>query len=450
MLWSRQFFKTLFSIALPIIVQQFIMTSLNMIDIMMVGQLGETSVAAVGLANQMTFVLIMTMFGVASGAAVFTAQYWGQRDVANIRRVLGICVSLALAAGGITAGLAMLIPEMVLSVYTEDLNVIALGSSYLRTLGPAYLFLGVTVCYSFVLRSTGNVRLPMIVSIGAVALNTLLNYMLIFGNLGAPALGVQGAAIATLTARVLECLVLLLAAYKRRTPVAATLSQLFDFNFAYFLRYLKTALPVIANEIVWSLGITTHNAIYARIGTESIAAFNIAVTIESLALVLLIGTAHATAIIVGNHIGAAETEEAVAFARRSILLGVAGSLLLGLAMILSANRIASIYQITETARGLTRALIQMSGLTLWIKSCNIILLIGAIRSGGDTRFGLISEMGTMWAIGVPLALLGAFVFRWPVYWVYLLVQTEELVKLSIGLIRFTSRRWIHNLASSPS
>lgn len=450
MLWSRQFFKTLFSVALPIIIQQFIMTSLNLVDFMMVGQLGEIPVAAVGLANQLTLVLIVTMFGIASGAAVFTAQYWGKHDVLNIHRVLGICVSLALLVGSLAAGLAALIPELVLGFYTTDLAVISLGSGYLRALGPSYPFLGIAICYSFVLRSTGHVRLPMIVSVGAVAVNTLLNYMLIFGNWGAPELGVQGAAIATLAARILECLALLLAAYWRRTPVAARLRQLFDFDFAYFLRYLKIALPVIANEIIWVLGITTYNAVYARISTESIAAFNIAITIEGMALVFLIGIADATAIIVGNHIGADENREAFSFARSAILLGLAASLLLGLMMVVLANPIMTIYQISAATQGYARILIQISGLVLWVKAFNIVLMIGVIRSGGDTRWGMLVEILTMWVIGVPLALLGAFVFRWPVYWVYLLVQTEELIKAMIGLTRFVSRRWIHYLAGSRS
>jgi putative MATE family efflux protein len=447
--WSRHFFKTLFSVALPIIIQQIIMSSLNMIDIMMVGQLGDVSIASVGLANQVTFVMIVTMFGIASGAAVFTAQYWGQQDIVNIRRVLGICVSLALLVSGIAGGLALLIPERLLSIYTDDPAVISLGSSYLRILGPAYLFQGITICYSFVLRSTGHVRLPMIVSIGAVTINTSVNYLLIFGHLGAPALGVEGAAIATLTARVLECLTLLLVAYWRRTPVAATLRQLFDFDFAYFMRYLKTAMPVIANEIIWAFGMTAYNAVYARISTESIAAFNIAMTIERLTLVVLLGTAHGTAIVVGNYIGASENEEAIKFARGAILLGLISSLLLGLIMVVLANPVMTIYQISAATRGFARTLIQISGLVLFIKSGNIVLMIGVIRSGGDTRFGMLVEILTIWAIGVPLALLGAFVFRWPVYWVYLLVQAEELIKLAIGMARFISGRWIHNLAAPP-
>ena len=443
--WSRQFFKTLFSVAIPIIIQQFIMTSLNLIDFMMVGQLGEIPVAAVGLANQVTMVLIISMFGIASGAAVFTAQYWGQHDVANIQRVLGICVSMALLVGSFAAGLSILAPNMIMSVFTEDLAVVTLGGNYLRTIGPSYLFLGITICYSFVLRSTGNVRLPMFISVGAVVLNTTLNYLLIFGKLGAPALGVQGAAIATLMARILECIALLVIAYWKRTPVAATLRQLFDFNYAYFLRYIRTALPVITNEIIWVLGITAYNAVYARISTESIAAFNIAMSIENLALVLLIGMADATAIIVGNYIGAVKNEEAALFGRRATLLAFICSLLVGVAMVLLAHQISLIYQIADSTRYLTRLLVQMSGITLMIKSINIVLMIGVIRSGGDTRFGMLLDILTMWIIGVPLALLGAFVFHWPVYWVYLLVQFEELVKASIALRRFFSRRWIHNL-----
>jgi putative MATE family efflux protein len=442
---DTDYYKTLIRIAVPIAAQHFITSSLNVVDVIMIGQLGETAVAAVGLANQVFFLLILLLFGISSGAAMFTAQFWGKKDTESIHKVLGIGLLLGICSSLLFTLAAVLFPEFILSIYSKDPAVIELGSTYLRRVGYSYLFTSITFSFASVLRSTENVKLPMVVSIVALSMNTVLNYLLIFGNFGFPEMGVEGAAVATLIARSLECVTLLTLTYRLRTPVAARLKQLLGFNIAFVQRYLKIALPVMFNEMMWSLGITIYNIVYARIGTESIAAVNISATIENMAFVLFIGISNAAAIMIGNRIGANEEYKAYDYGRRTLVIGVVGAVFIGMAILVGKDAILSLYQISETARQYASTILTIVAFTLWIRVTNMTMIVGIFRSGGDTRFSFILDVGSVWLVGIPFALIGAFVFHLPVYGVVLMIMSEEVVKMGIGLWRFFSRKWINNL-----
>ncbi|HSF81921.1 MAG TPA: MATE family efflux transporter [Anaerolineales bacterium] len=445
---DREYFSRLFGLALPIALQNFFMSSLNMVGTMFIGQLGETAVAAVGLANQLFFLLTLSMFGISSGAAMFTAQLWGKRDIHNIRRVLGLCMIFCAGVAFVFMGIAVLAPGAALGIYSQDPAVIALGSSYLRIFGWSYLCMAVTFSYAAVLRSIGDVKKPLIVSTSALAINTILSYGLILGRLGLPELGVQGAAWAALIARLLECSALVGLTFWQKSPVAANLKEMLhiDMNFAW--RVLKPVIPVALNELLWSLGVTTYYIIYARIGTNSVAAMNIAASIDSLALVIFIGIGNACAILVGNRIGAGEEKIAYQYAARSLVLGIAASILVGSLVVIGAAPILSFYKVTPLVISYSRKILLIIALFLWVRVSNMILIIGILRSGGDTRFSLTVDAGLIWVVGVPAALLGAFVLHLPIYWVYLLVMSDEITKFAVGLYRFISRKWIHNLAET--
>ncbi len=275
---DKEFFQSLIRIALPIALQTLFVASLGIVDTVMVGQLGDASIAAVGLANQIFFLLNFTLFGINSGAAIFTAQYWGARDVPAIRKVLGVCLMLGLAACALFSVLALGFPRLALGFYSSDPLVIDLGSAYLQIVGISYLATTLTLCYTAILRSTGVIRLPVIFGIAALCVNTGLNYLLIYGNFGFPRLGVQGAAVATSIARILECVALLGYAYLSRSPAAARPRELAAFDAQYLKIYFHVTIPVVINEMLWSLGTSFYSAIYAHVGTEAVAAYSVAVT----------------------------------------------------------------------------------------------------------------------------------------------------------------------------
>lgn len=447
LLGDRAFLVKVVRLAGPITGQQLVMVLLGMIDIVMIGQLGDAAVAAVGLANQLFFVLVLLLFGIGSGAAIFTAQYWGQHDVGRIRSVLGLSLLLSLAGGLLFSLVSILLPVQVLALFSNDPAVLAEGSPYLQLVGLSYLATAITFSYAAVLRSMEQVKLPLLVGLVALVVNALLNYGLIFGHWGLPALGVAGAAIATTIARWLECGLLLLVIYRRRLPVAARLSELLYWRPISLPRYFKTSLPVILTEILWALGVTAYQAIYARIGTEAVAAVNIAVSIDRVTFAIFIGLAHAAAIMIGNRIGAGQLGRAMLYARRFLALGPLVAVGLGLLLLVSIEPMLTLYEVSALTKFYTARLLLIIALLLALRVTNLLLLIGVLRSGGDTRFGFVIDAGVIWLVGVPLALMGAFVFNWPVYWVYLLVMGEEAVKLSLGLWRVYSRRWIHQLAA---
>ncbi len=443
------FMKELLLIALPISFQQLINASLNMIDVVMVGQLGESSIAALGLANQVFFVLILLLFGTTSGMAIFTAQFWGKQEIKPIRKVLGMSIlATSLFAFFFTLA-AVLIPHKVLGLYTNDAKVIEIGSQYLRIVGFTYIPVAIATSYIAVLRSIQLIRLTVIATTTAIIFKTILGYMLIFGYGGFPALGVRGAAIGTASGWTLELILLLILVYTQKTPLAASLKTLFTFDMSFFTRVLTTALPAMANELFWSVGITTYNAIYAHIGTDSIAAINVNGTMEELGFVVFMGLGNACAVMVGNRIGAGKKEEAYEIVRRVIILSVGAAWVVGLIVLSLRTAVTGLYDLSPNGIHNVRMLMLMMACTLWIRMFNFSTFIGALRAGGDTRFALVMEICSIWLIGVPAAYLSAFVFHLPVYFVYLCVMSEELAKAFVSAWRFRSRKWIHDLVNIP-
>ncbi len=443
-----EYFRQLFKIALPIILQNLLMSSLNMVSSVMIGQLGEGSVAAVGLAGQLFFLLNLVLFGIMSGSAILTAQLWGKGDVENVRRVLGFAIKFGLLTGLFFWAVSVFIPELALGLYTVDTEVIRLGSEYLRIFSWSFPLFAVTFAYAMVMRTTGNVRIPLVVSVTALGVNTLLAWLLIFGKFGLPQLGVAGAAWAGLIARIIEFLLMVGFTYSRPdNPTAAKLKHLLDFDPAFIAAIMKPVLPVFFNELLWSLGITTYNAIYAHIGTDAIAAINIVSPIDQLAFVAFLGIGNATAIIVGNLIGKNETETAYRYAGRSLGLQMSGGALMGLLVYLLADPFFSLYNVSPEVVENARQILAILSAAMWMRASNHIIIIGILRAGGDTRFSLILDGFVIWLVGVPLAAAGAFLFHLPVQYVYALALAEEATKFIFGIWRYFSRKWINNLTS---
>ncbi len=444
---DRTFLRELLVIAIPISFQQLINASLNMIDVIMVGQLGETSIAAMGLSNQVFFVLILILFGATSGMAIFTAQFWGKQEIEPIRKVLGMSLLISTAVAFLFTLAATLIPETILRFYTEEAEVISLGSSYLRIVGFTYIPVAIATAYIAVLRSLQLIRLTVIATISALVFKTILGYGLIFGIGGLPALGVRGAAIGTASGWTLELVLLLILIYAQKTPLAANPLTFFSFDLSFFKRVLLTVLPAVANEMFWSLGITTYNAIYAHIGTDSIAAINVNATIEELGFVVFLGLGNACAVLVGNRIGAGQKHEAYEIVRRVVILGIGFAISVGVIIVILRGAVVGLYDLSPSGENNVRWLLLVMAGTLWIRVFNFSTFIGALRAGGDTRFALLMEICSIWLIGVPAAYVGAFVLHLPVYLVYLMVMLEEVAKAFVSGWRFKSRKWIHDLVN---
>ena len=444
---DRPFMREMLTIAVPISLQQLINASLNLIDVLMVGQLGETSIAGIGLSNQLFFVFILLLFGLTSGMSIFTAQFWGKREIEPIRKVLGMSILTASFIAVIFTVAATVFTRSVLGLFTNDTNVIEIGSQYLGIVGFSYIAVALTTAYIAALRSIQLVKITVIASVAALLFKTTLGYSLIFGHFGLPALGVRGAAIGTASGWTLELILLLIFIYTQKTPLSANPLSFFTFEFSFFQRVLRTTLPAVANELFWSVGIATYNGIYAHIGTEAIAAINVNATIEELGFVVFMGLGNACAVMVGNRIGAGKKDEAHEIVRRLILLSVISAWLVGLAVFIVRDVVIGWYNLSPAGIHNVRMLMLVMVCVLWIRMFNFITFIGALRAGGDTLFALVMEICSIWLIGVPAAYIGAFVLDLPVYIVYLMVGLEELAKAFVSFWRYRSRKWIHDVVN---
>lgn len=439
------FYKNLFRIAIPITIQNLIMSSLNFVDTIMVGQLGETNIAAVALANQLFFLIALFLFGVGSGASVFVAQFWGKKDVINIRKVLGLSMLCSVVVSVLATLIVMTFPEVVLSLFTKDTEVIRISASYLRIVCFSYIPTSITFCFASTLRSTGQSKLPMIASAVALSVNTVLNYIFIFGKLGMPAMGARGAAAATVIARFAEAILILGAVYSLKLAPAASFRELFAFSRDFAVRFFQVVIPVIMNEVLWSTGVTMYTVVYGRMGTNILASINIASAIEGISFVLFRSMSNACAVLVGNKIGEGDEQTAFTYSLRMAILGPALGIAVGLILFFSSGNLLVFYNVTEQVYENARIILRIFSFVIPLKVFNMINIVGILRSGGDTKFSLILDTFGVWFIAVPLAFVGGLVYHLPVYIVYVLVNLEEIFKFSLGLKRFISKKWINNV-----
>lgn len=442
---DKAFFKQALVITLPFAFQNLISASLNMIDTVMIGGIGETEIAAVGLSNQVYFLFHLLLFGVNSGAAIFTAQFWGKRDVKGIRRVLGIALVSGTSVSLLFTLLGLLAPAFILSLFSHDPEVIRLGSDYLRLVSTSYIFTGITFAYAFALRSTGQVTLTVIINLIALCINTCFNYLLIYGHFGFPRLEVKGAAIATVLARFVEVLIIIAVTYGKQLVPAGKLKEMIDIKIDFVRQYFSTTIPVIMNEFLWALGVTMFAVVYARMGTGTIAAINIFATVERISMVVFFGLAQAAAVMIGHRIGAGGEKDALCYAKRFCALGPLLGILIGGGLVLAADSILSVYHVPVEVILIAKNIIMVYALVLPFKIFNLINVVGVLRSGGDTRFSLLLDTMGIWLIAVPLAFLSGLVWKLPPAQVYLLTALEEIFKLVLGVNRLLTGKWINNL-----
>jgi len=440
------FLPRLLQLALPIALQSFMMTALNLADTFMVGQIGETEIGAIALGNQIFFLLMLFQFGVGSGAAVFAAQYWGDGDIPGVRRTLGLSLVFAAAGAVIFTLAAVAFPRVVLSAFTTDAALIEMGRSYLRIVGLSYVFTAVSAAFTFSLRSVGDTHLPMYATGISITLNILGNYALIFGKFGLPALGVAGAAISTAVARLVEVMIILFVVYRRRGPVAAAPRELLDWTGGFVTRFVGRAVPVIFNELIWSTGFTMYTVVFGRLGTGLLAAYTIAGTVGRLLMVIFIASGQATAVLIGNEIGAGRREHAESIGR-AILRGVpvvaAGVAIVGVFIV--APVVPHLFRITPDVQQMVRLFIRLFALLMMFKTINLHIIVGILRGGADTTYGLFVDILPLWLVGVPAAFFTGLVLGLPAPIVYLSLALEEAIRLVFGWRRVHSGRWIHDI-----
>lgn len=442
---DKQFYKRLLVLTLPIVIQNLITTSLNMLDTLMIGSLGEVQLAAVGVANQFYFLYSLLVMGIGAGCSILIAQLWGKKDEAKIHSVL----KLGLIAATLFAIVFMVIgyfgAESIISLFNKDQDVMRLGSEYLRISIFSYVVSAISFVFAGALRSIGNSALPMWGSLVGLLVNAVLNAVLIFGLANMPALGVSGAAVATLIARIVECFIILTIVALKVKPLRLTMKDFKHFDLPMAKLLYVTALPVVLNEACWGLANITYTMIYGQIGVNAIATTQITSTIMNLFTIVIFGMAHASVVIIGNEIGANRETQGISYAKKIIRLSMIVGLTMAMILALLAPVIVKMYNVSELVRQDAMKILWIYAIFMLPRVYNGVLIVGILRGGGDAKYGSIAQGLSMWLVGIPLTFIAAYVMKWSISSVIFFGALEEILRYFILRHRFKSNQWINNM-----
>ena len=443
---NKIFYKTLLTLCIPIIIQNLLSTLINMVDTIMVGGLGEISVAAIGIANQYFFLYNMALSGIIGGAGLFIAQFFGKHDKENIRKITALGTISALILGMIFAIVAIFYPKFIIHFFSLDENVIKIAESYFLIIGFCYPIIAISNVFSMGSRSIRNPKLGMICSSISLGLNIILNYIFIFGKLGMPALGVSGAAIATVISRIVELILLVSYVYfiKSDYELRFTFKDIRLINKDLLKAFVSKTIPVFFNDTLWAFGTVLYAVAYSKAGTSAIAASQIASSTGNFFIMTAVCIAIGSSIMIGNELGADNIDKAIHYSKKfSILVSLAGLVFGGL-LILSIPILLKMFSVTPGLAPDIRNIFIIMGILMILKTFNTFIIIGVLRSGGDTKYALALEMGCMWFVSLPLTFFAAYKGV-PIYILVALTYTEEVAKFIFGVPRAISKKWANNI-----
>lgn len=441
-----KFMKSLCKIAVPVTLQSMLQASFSIVDQIMIGQLGETNISAVGLGSNFSLIFSVVIGAVGAVAGILIAQFMGAEDKKeawcsfDVSLICGIMISalFLLAAGAF--------PLQILGLYTEDMSIINTGAVYFRIVAFSYIPMAVSNILSAWLRCREHATIPFLASFGAVAVNTELNYLLIFGKFGFPRMEIKGAAIATLISQLFNLVFIVIGfvVCNRRDGDKPVLSL--RFKKITIRDYLVMIMPILVSEFLWSLGQNVESAVYGHLGTSNLAAYTLTGPIQGLIVGALSGLSAAAGVMVGKRLGRKEYDEAYAESKKIMYAGLAGSVVVASLLILLAGVYTGLYRVDNSVKELGKILLIVFALYAPVKVENMILSGGIIRSGGNTKIIMVIDIVGTWCIGIPLCLLAAYVFRWGIVGVYALLTTEEIFRLAVALVIFRKRKWMISLS----
>ncbi|XZH20746.1 MATE family efflux transporter [Clostridium perfringens] len=442
---DKRFYRLLFSIALPIAVQNLITFMVSMVDTLMVGALGEIQLSAVSIANNLFFVLTILMFGLAGGSNIMISQYWGKGNVKTIHKILAIMYRVCLLITGIFIFIAVFLPKYFMGIFTTDKAVIEFGASYLRIVCIGYLFYSITNCTIMMLRSVKTVSISIIVYTASLVVNSILNWILIFGNLGAPELGIRGAAIATVCARITEFSIVLVFMFIYERKIGLKLEHLLKLDKEILKDYVGLCTPVLCNELLWAIGASMISVIVGRMGTEVVAANSINGVAHQFVTVFIFGMSNATAVIIGNTIGEGKKEKAKEYAYSIGVFSVVMGCISGLMILLIKPFVVNFYNVSYSTKLVAMEIMTVTSGIIVFQSLASNFMMGVLRGGGDAKFVLINDLIFMWLVAIPGGFFVAFVLELPVALVFLVIKCDEILKSLTSVYRVISGKWVNDV-----
>jgi len=438
--------KQLFVLAFPLALQNIITYSVGLADNIMVGKLGEFALSGVYVANIIQTMLQMTVAGLSAGLIVLASQYWGKKDISSIKILTGFALKLAIGLSLLLWGAVFFFPEKVLSLLTSDADVMAEGVKYIRIICFTYVIFTTMNVLLASLRCVETVRIGMYLSLLALIANVFLNWVFIFGNLGAPALGVQGAALATLISRILEMTVLIIYIHRFDRKLNIKVSDFLMSSRQLRKDFIRYGLPVIIGDITWGINLSTQGAIIGHLGAASIAATSVANTVFSIVSVGVYGVAGASAVIIGKTVGSGDYDLVRHYTKRLQLIFLCGGIITGAFLFSVKGPILSIYSSldADTLR-VSSQLLTVLSVTIVGTAYQMSSLTGIVRAGGATHFVLINDLIFVWLIVIPSAALAAFVFNAPTWVVFACLKCDQVLKCAVAVVKVNRMKWIKNL-----
>ena len=441
------YMRLMVSIAVPIAVQSLLGFIVNLLDTLMLGQLGEVPLSASSLANQVFFVVTMVVNGIGSGAGVLISQYWGRKDMTSIRKILTYTYATAFAFAAAAALAAVFLPGPVMRMFTKDEAVIEVGVSYLRIVGWSYLFFTMTAATTCVLRAVHTVRIAMVLSAVALCINGGINYILIFGKFGAPQMGVEGAAVGTLCARAAECILLVMYLVKceKKLGIIGHFRRLIhgeeEKSPSLTGQYFRTSIPVIVNELFWALGESVVSMVLGRMGTEVVSANAIYANISQLSGVVVTGVVSAACVIVGNVIGAGDFKSLRMLKKQSQGVSVAVGIFAGVVMLACMFVVPNLYNVSEATRDYARQIMLFGSVVELCRAIQTMNMMGILRGAGDVNFAMLNDLLFLWLFTIPLGMMAGLVWKWPVPTVYVALKLDQFLKIITSEARMHGNRW---------
>ena len=442
---DSSFYKSIFSISLPIATQNLITFAISMVDTIMLGRLGEISLSASAIGNNIFFILAVIIFGVGSASSVMGAQYFGKKDIKSIHKVMAIMYRICLLLAILFTFISFVFSKQLISIFTDDKLVIAEGAKYLRIISLGYILYAITSCTITILRSVKTIKISLVVYSVALVINIFLNWVLIFGNLGFPALGVSGAAIATVLSRCSEILVILIFMSKFESKIKVKFKHLKLLDKLMFKDFIKVSTPIILNEFFWSIGSSMICIIVARMGTNVVAANSINNVVNQFATLFIHGLSSASSVIIGNTVGEGNKKKVMEYANTICLLSLFMGILAGLTIYFLRPIAVNLYNISDDTKAIACEIMIATSIVSIFRALSANILMGILRGGGDNRFVFWLEMSFLWFIAIPLGFIAAFILKLPIVLVFLIIRIDEILKSFIGIFRVIRGKWIHDV-----
>ena len=447
-----EFYQKLKLLVLPITMQQFMLALVSATDAIMLGAVSQTSLSAVSLAGQIQFVLNLFISGISAGSGIMAAQYWGKKDAASIEEVMPIALRTNLIFSGAFTVFAAVAPEVLMRIFTSDPALIESGAVYLRAVSLSYLLCGISQIYLILLKNTGYATVSSRISCTAVVVNIICNAILIYGLLGLPALGIQGAAYATVAARLVELIWSYLET-KQSGRVQIIWKKMFRAADAVLTKdFWRYTTPVLGAALVWGIAYVSYSVIMGHMGSDAVAANSITTIAKNMLSCLIRGVSGGAGVLIGNLLGAGELDKAKVYGgrltRMAIVVGMTtGGLLMLISPLIARAAVVEkdFSKIQETAAEYLQYMLIFCGCNIMAQSVNTTVLDGIFCAGGDSKFDMKGNLGAMWCFSVPFGFFAAFVLKWPVMVVYCIVNLDEIVKIPAVYLHYKKYIWVRNI-----